>query len=706
MKKFLLTIGFLFVLAIGAQAQTGCVELREIDGAPDVKCVKIIRVTNGTLSCTGTTCTITISGGGGGSPGGADTNVQFNDSASFGGNSGFVYDKTSKISLGVAGASVGAIGFRNATSGTITLQPVTGALGTVTLSLPAVTDTLVGLAATQTLTNKTLASPSVTGNISAEATSLLFFGGNYYRYINGTGPATYDVTTDMVLTFNVQSLTDNRTVTWPDTALTVAGINVANSWSAGVKQTFAPNGTTAGINVGSVAGDPSAPANGDLWYDSTANELTARINGANVALGGGSSGITVNTTPVTGGTATRLFYETAGNVVGQISTLTSDGTIVTFAPTVTTGTGATAGVVGTANSLTTGNGFDFSSSSVSSGNVFSIAATGTAAASNTKTALFVSASGANATSTQTTYAGRYSNTSTGTTSVNYGLHSTASGGTTNVPFMATTGTTSITVAFYALGGENGTGLTYPSAAQAGIVTSGTERLRINSVGVTVAANLRWGSGASSYDTSLRRAAAASLVFGDTDAASPVAQTLSVQNVVGGTSNTAGATWTLRGSLGTSQGAPGRIHLTGGAMIAASGTTQQTAVDRIISGATKVLTNNSATTIVNVTNATETSAGGVLDYCVEVTDGVDTQYECGMATYGISNKAGVFSGNTVTKFGNHQNATSGTLTVTFAISGANPGALSINANSSLSPSTGYPRVVYSLRNLGNQAVAVQ
>lgn len=124
------------------------------------------------------------------------------------------------------------------------------------------------------------------------------------------------------------------------------------------------------------------------------------------------------------------------------------------------------------------------------------------------------------------------------------------------------------------------------------------------------------------------------------------------------------------------------------------------------GATKVLTNNSATTIVNVTNASNTNAGGVLDYCVEVFDATDVQYECGMVTYGISNKGGVFSGNTVTKFGNHQNATSGTLTVTFAISAANPGALSVNANSSLTPSTGYPRITYSLRNLTQQAVAVQ
>lgn len=52
-----------------------------------------------------------------------------------------------------------------------------------------------------------------------------------------------------------------------------------------VRQTFNPGTNNAGINVGSLAGDPGSPSNGDVWYDSSANELTARINGANVALG-------------------------------------------------------------------------------------------------------------------------------------------------------------------------------------------------------------------------------------------------------------------------------------------------------------------------------------------------------------------------------------------------------------------------------------
>jgi len=84
--------------------------------------------------------------------------------------------------------------------------------------------------------------------------------------------------------------TDEYTWTWPtDVNGTFAGIDLANAWGDGVKQTFNPSGTTAGLNAGSVAGDPSVPANGDIWYDSVANELTGRINGANVALGGGGS---------------------------------------------------------------------------------------------------------------------------------------------------------------------------------------------------------------------------------------------------------------------------------------------------------------------------------------------------------------------------------------------------------------------------------
>lgn len=74
------------------------------------------------------------------------------------------FGATTSLLLGTAGSAVGNIGFRNATSGTITVAPVTGALGTVTLSLPAATDTLVGKATTDVLTNKTYDTAD-TGNV-------------------------------------------------------------------------------------------------------------------------------------------------------------------------------------------------------------------------------------------------------------------------------------------------------------------------------------------------------------------------------------------------------------------------------------------------------------------------------------------------------------------------------------------------------------
>jgi len=54
------------------------------------------------------------------------------------------------ITVGVEGSTVGSVAFKNATSGTITLQPATGALGTVTATLPANTGTIAELNLAQT----------------------------------------------------------------------------------------------------------------------------------------------------------------------------------------------------------------------------------------------------------------------------------------------------------------------------------------------------------------------------------------------------------------------------------------------------------------------------------------------------------------------------------------------------------------------------
>lgn len=60
----------------------------------------------------------------------------------------------------------------------------------------------------------------------------------------------------------------------------VVSTSAANTYTAGAKQTVSHSATTAGLNVGPVAGNPSSLANGDVWLNSTTNAVNARVNGA------------------------------------------------------------------------------------------------------------------------------------------------------------------------------------------------------------------------------------------------------------------------------------------------------------------------------------------------------------------------------------------------------------------------------------------
>lgn len=80
---------------------------------------------------------------------------------------GLTTDGVSVHILGVAGTSVGGWDLKNATSGTLSVRPPTGAMGSVTNTLQAVTDTFVYKATTDILTNKTInASNNTLSNIT------------------------------------------------------------------------------------------------------------------------------------------------------------------------------------------------------------------------------------------------------------------------------------------------------------------------------------------------------------------------------------------------------------------------------------------------------------------------------------------------------------------------------------------------------------
>lgn len=243
--------------------------------------------------------TITLgAGGGGGTPGGSDTQVQYNNAGNFAGQAGFTFNGSSKITMGVAGSSVGSVDFKNATSGTITLAPTTGALGTVTLTMPASTGTLA-------LVSGALGTP--TSLTLTNATGLPIAGTTGY----GTGVAT--------LLGQTSSGTGGLAgVTSPTIATpTFTG---AITFPSNQRQTFVPGAGSPGLNVGSVASDPSSPSNGDIWYNSGTPGLRARVNGATITLGsGGGSGC------VPAGSNNQILTDSGSGTCVSEGNMTFDG---------------------------------------------------------------------------------------------------------------------------------------------------------------------------------------------------------------------------------------------------------------------------------------------------------------------------------------------------------------------------------------------
>lgn len=222
---------------------------------------------------------------------------------------GLLTDGVSKVTLGVAGSSVGAVAMNNATSGTITLQPVTGALGTVTVSLPAATDTLVGKATTDTLTNKTLTAPVLSGTVTGTYTlggtptfpsSVVTLTGSQtltnktltspiIGTISNTGTLTLPTSTDTLVGRATTDTLTNKTLTSP--AITTPKITTSINDSAGneVIKTPATASAVNEITVTNAAttGSPTISATGD---DTNINLTLAGKGTGGVIISGSGAG--------------------------------------------------------------------------------------------------------------------------------------------------------------------------------------------------------------------------------------------------------------------------------------------------------------------------------------------------------------------------------------------------------------------------------
>jgi hypothetical protein len=139
---------------------------------------------------------------------------------------------------------VASLAFSGSTSGTTTLQ-ATATAGTNTLSLPpTTTDTLAGIAATQTLTNKTLTSPVIT--TPTQRLTLNAQTGTTYTLV------ALDASYKLVTASNAAAIT----VTVPPSIFTAG--DVINLQQIGAGQvTFAQG---AGVTITSTGATSSAPA--------------------------------------------------------------------------------------------------------------------------------------------------------------------------------------------------------------------------------------------------------------------------------------------------------------------------------------------------------------------------------------------------------------------------------------------------------------
>jgi len=213
-----------------------------------------------------------------------------------------------------------------------------------TITVPDATDQLIARNTADTILNKVITSTTNRVDVGtfeapSEAQGDIFFRNAtvWTRLPRGTDNQALVAT---ATTVNYESLVIGTQVTGASTALTdtadIAYLNTANTFIAGNKNAFSHSASTAGIAVIPIAGNPSALVNGDIWINDTSNTIFARINGANVDLGGaGASLPVVDTTSIAEGSADaskEVRFEVDGNTTGIVGIL---ATIFTTAKTVT-----------------------------------------------------------------------------------------------------------------------------------------------------------------------------------------------------------------------------------------------------------------------------------------------------------------------------------------------------------------------------------
>jgi hypothetical protein len=289
-----------------------------------------------------------LASGGGGTPGGSNTYVQFNDGGAFGGNGQFVYNKvTNTLTVGNVAANANG-------QGTNFLVGDDGYIGDINIA-----DT-IGIKGQQNGANGYI----VFGN--ADSTSKLGRAGSGPLTYAGAFSASGNVTGGNVLTGGLISATSTVTGssllgTVVSASGNITGGNLITSAAVSAASVSASGTVTAASTVGGVITGSSVSVTGTVTGASTVGGV---ITGSSVSVTG-----TVTGASTVGGVITGSSTSVTGNVTGG-NVLT--GGLISATANITGGNILTAGLISATGNITGGNITIPGSANISTfiGNVF------------------------------------------------------------------------------------------------------------------------------------------------------------------------------------------------------------------------------------------------------------------------------------------------------------------------------------------------
>lgn len=272
---------------------------------------------NGSLQLSWSACSA-----GTGTPGGASTNIQYNNAGSFGGSGNLTFNGTDTVTLGLLNTTKGIFKMTGNTSGTVTIQPQAAA-GTPTITWPTVTGT-VSTSGTAPLsvdpvTGAASCATCTTNAAAATLNQLMIGGGGQAISALGTLGST-----TTVLHGNAGGVPAFAAVNLATETTGVAAIANGGTGQATAGPAFnalAPTTATGGLIIGTGVNTYGNLAIGTNGLCLVSNGTTATWNScAAGAIGGSGSGSQVtfwNTSSAVTGSANWTYSAASGQSLIQ-----------------------------------------------------------------------------------------------------------------------------------------------------------------------------------------------------------------------------------------------------------------------------------------------------------------------------------------------------------------------------------------------------